>query len=131
MNPQKDVFKIVALIAIIALAGFFVWKSSSNRGLDQSGKAYNSTSTSNSNPGMKICFPHNDIVHHPGVGTNPGDCEVNHIDWNCNVTQYAGHNGPGNSCVVNGVVYGPDNTNNYNNSTIDPANSNVNSGVKK
>ncbi len=41
MNPQKDVLKVVVLIAVIAVAGFFIWKSNSDRGLGQSGRAYN------------------------------------------------------------------------------------------
>ncbi len=43
MTPQKDIFKIVGLVAVVAIAGIFIYKSSSNRGLEQAGKAYNPT----------------------------------------------------------------------------------------
>ena len=71
---KNDSLKIVLIVAIIAIAGYFLYTNFAKTDAGQQGAVISGTSTTTSNPNNKNCSPAPGVYY--GGGANPLSCTV-------------------------------------------------------
>jgi hypothetical protein len=107
---KNDSLKIVLIVAVIAIAGYFLYQNFAKTDADQQGAVISGTSTTTSNPGIANCTPNVSFGDSACVITFP-DCSMG-VGSTINIISSSGATSQcckladSNSCVQNKIVSG-------------------------